>query len=293
MSKRLVWLITGTSSGVGQELAVAALDRGDQVIATARARSFDMLASLKKKGASVVELDVTAPLEKLESIAADAVKIYGRVDVLVNNAGAGTTPGVLEDLTPDDTLHQFNTNLFGPLNVTRAFLPYMRERESGTIAWIGSGAAYSLIPNHALYCATKAAMIRISEALNVELQPFKIRSICFDLGWYRTDALRPDRYQPLVQRISAYKQMAEEFDAVLRNSYMTQRGDPAKAARLLVQILRGEGVAEGREIPSRLPIGGDAYDLIKEDAVNSLERIEEWKEVISTTDADEEKASNL
>ncbi|TFK47028.1 short chain dehydrogenase [Heliocybe sulcata] len=305
MSKQLVWLVTGTSSGIGREIVLAALDRGDHVIATTRGRSFDALAALKEKGAAILELDVTAPMEKLDAIAAEAVKIYGRVDVLVNNAGDRSYEAP-QDLRPEDTLQQFNTNLFGPLNVTRAFLPYMRERRTGTVAWIGSVGGYSFIPLCGLYCATKAAMIRVSEALNVELQPFNVRSICFDFGWFNTELAHPDRLAPLTQRIPDYKQKAEDWNSLTRSAhfhyvshgsrltrasllpeyYQNLPGDPVKAGKLLVQVIRGEGVASGKAVPSRFAVGADAYGVIKDDAVTSAERLEAWRDVSASTDVE-------
>ncbi|KAK7459579.1 hypothetical protein VKT23_009561 [Stygiomarasmius scandens] len=137
MSSQLVWLITGTSTGIGRDLTLLALKRGDKVIATARGRSLSKLEELKAQGADTLELDVGWPLERLQQLAKDAVAIHGRVDVLVNNAGYFLV-GALEENSAEETLQQFNTNVFGALNVTRAFLPHMRERKYGTIVWAGS-----------------------------------------------------------------------------------------------------------------------------------------------------------
>lgn len=146
-------------SGFGKELSLALLERGDNVISTTRARSLPKLVELKEKGAATLELDVTAPLSDLHKVAAKAVAIYGRIDVIVNNAGFVIT-GALEENTyvdsssllplfsltlyfsPEQTYEQFNTNVFGGLNVARAFLPYMRPRKTGTIVWIGSLGGY-------------------------------------------------------------------------------------------------------------------------------------------------------
>ncbi|TFY74092.1 hypothetical protein EWM64_g9920 [Hericium alpestre] len=137
MPEPLVWLITGTSSGLGRLLTLEALLRGDKVIATARTRSVCKLDELKKAGAAILELEVTAPLEELHALAKKAVAIYGRVDVLVNNAGYFHV-AALEEATPQETMEQFNTNIFGGLNMCRAFLPYMRPRRTGTVVWLGS-----------------------------------------------------------------------------------------------------------------------------------------------------------
>ena len=154
---------TLSRSGFGKELSLALLARGDKVISTARARSLPKLDELKEKGAATLELDVTAPLNELHAVAAKAVAIYGHVDVVVNNAGY-IISGALEEntwvtnsasslphfayslipalLSPEQTYEQFNTNVFGGLNVARAFLPYMRTRKTGTIVWIGSLGGY-------------------------------------------------------------------------------------------------------------------------------------------------------
>jgi len=147
-------------------LSLALLARGDKVISTARARSLPKLDELKEKGAATLELDVTAPLTELHAVAAKAVAIYGHIDVVVNNAGY-IISGVLEENTwvanstlfptyfaylplptlpsPEQTYEQFNTNVFGGLNVARAFLPYMRPRKTGTIVWLGSLGGYASV----------------------------------------------------------------------------------------------------------------------------------------------------
>ncbi|KZT29577.1 short chain dehydrogenase [Neolentinus lepideus HHB14362 ss-1] len=275
MFDKLVWLITGTSSGIGRELVLAALSRGEHVIATARARSLHTLTPLKEFGAAIIELDVTAPLGTLENIASEAVKIYGRVNVLVNNA---VNCGIycIVFCRPENTVNQFNANLFGPLNVSRAFLPYMRERRSGTVAWIGSIGGYIHLPNCSVYCATKAAMISISEALNAELEPFKVR----------TEMAQPAKFPLLKLRIPAYKDDAEKWEAHLRGLYQKQPGDPAKAAEVVVQVVRGDGVAAGKQMKSKFVLGSDAYDAIQEGYIGSLAKQEEWKEVARSTDVE-------
>ncbi|TFY80625.1 hypothetical protein EWM64_g3385 [Hericium alpestre] len=173
MSGQLVWLITGTSSGLGHLLTLEALKRGDKVIATSRARSIHKLDNLKHQGADVLELEVTAPLEELHEVAKQAIAIYGRVDVLVNNAGY-YCPGALEETT---------TNVFGGLNIIRAFLPYMRARKTGTVVWLGSIAGWISLANAGLYNASKAATRSLSMVLDAELVPIGLRSMVFEFGF--------------------------------------------------------------------------------------------------------------
>ncbi|KDQ49764.1 hypothetical protein JAAARDRAFT_42602 [Jaapia argillacea MUCL 33604] len=288
MPSQLVWVITGTSYvGIGRELTFAALNRGDKVIATARARSISALGDLKDKGADILELDVTSPLENLKEIAAAAVKIHGRVDVLVNNAGALTTAAILEDQSPEETLQQMNTNILGPLNVTRAFLPYMRERRVGTIIWIGSLGGWMSFPLCGAYCASKYAMRGVSQALHTEIAPLGLRSICIELGNYRTEFLSPSHRAPLRQKIEDYKEMAEAGDAFVSGFHGKEPGSPAKATSIIVDIVRGEGMAEGKDVPLVLSLGRDCYGGVKKVCEDTLRRLEEWKEVSISTDLDD------
>ena len=146
MSPR-VWLITGCSTGFGRELVRAVLAKGDKAIATAR--NVAKLEPLKSEGADIMPLDVTASLEDLKKSAEQAHSLYGRMDVLVNNAGYAMQ-GTLEELSPAETQAQFDTNVFGLLNVTRAFLPYMRAQKSGVIGNISSIGEYD--PSKSIRC---------------------------------------------------------------------------------------------------------------------------------------------
>ncbi|THU83708.1 NAD(P)-binding protein [Dendrothele bispora CBS 962.96] len=283
MSAQLVWLITGTSSGLGRELTLATLERGDKVIATARGRSMQKLEDLKAKGADVLELDVTVPLDKLKEVAKQAVNIHGRIDVVVNNAGY-VQVGMLEECTPKETLNQFNTNVFGGLNVARAFLPYMRQRKTGTFVWLGSLAGWTAIPIGSLYVGTKAALRRISESLDEEIKPLGLRSACIEPGHFRTPVLsrghRTD-YQP---RIQDYAEMTKEINDGLIAFDNMQPGDPVKCAQIIVDIVRGEGVAKDKPFPKNLQLGSDCYAIAKASAEESLQTLELWKDVISSTD---------
>ncbi|KAG8992315.1 hypothetical protein FRB93_002421 [Tulasnella sp. JGI-2019a] len=155
-SKQLIWLITGTSTGIGKELCFAALQRSDKVIATAR--NVDKIdPTLREKGAKVFQLDIIDSLENLKKIANEAITIYGRIDVLVNNTGY-IALGSIEEETPESTFQQYNVGVFGPLNVVRAFLPSMRERKSGTLIFFGSQGGWTGLPGCRLYCGTKSAI---------------------------------------------------------------------------------------------------------------------------------------
>ncbi|KAG6818670.1 hypothetical protein H0H93_002997 [Arthromyces matolae] len=265
-------------SGLGRDLTIAALKRGDKVIATARKRSLDKLDDLKAQGADILELDVTAPLETLNDIAKKAVKLYGRVDVLVNNAGA------IEENTPEETFDQFNTNVFGALNVCRAFLPYMRARKSGTIIFIGSIGGWRSLANAGLYATTKFALRGISLSLHDEISPLGLRSICTEFGYFRTPLLDTDHRAPQISRIPDYKPITDKANASLEKYNLKQPGDPKKGVEVMIDVVRGEGQAKGKPFPTVLELGSDCYTSTKAVCENMLTSLEEWKEVTFSTD---------
>ncbi|KAF9461445.1 hypothetical protein BDZ94DRAFT_1167682 [Collybia nuda] len=283
MTSQLVWLITGTSTGLGLSLTLAALKRGDKVIATSRARSLSNFDDLKAQGADTLELDVTAPLSKLQEIAKKAVEIHGRIDVVVNNAGY-ILVGPIEENTPEETLDQFNTNVFGALNVTRAFLPYMRERKTGTFIFMGSIGGWRGAPNVGLYATTKLAVRGISETLHAEISPLGLRSICFDFGYFRTSFLTSDHRAPVVSRIPDYKPIVEKSEAALQAYNGKQPGDPLKGVEVMLDVVRGEGVAVGKSFPISLSLGSDCFGVVKASSEATLARLHEWEEVTKSTD---------
>ncbi|KAG6909214.1 hypothetical protein DXG01_001521 [Tephrocybe rancida] len=270
MPSQLVWLITGTSTGLGRELTLAALKRGDKVIATARARSLSKLDDLKAQGADALELDVTAPLETLHETAKKAIALHGRIDVLVNNA--------------EETYDQFNTNVFGALNVARAFLPYMRERRTGTVIFLGSIGGWRTVPNAGLYAATKFALRGISTTLDEEISPLGLRSICAEFGYFRTAFLMADHRAPQVSRIADYKPITDAGNAALEAYSGQQPGDPLKGVEVLADVVRGEGVAAGKPVPAVLSLGSDCYKVTKTACEDTLARLEEWKKVSFSSD---------
>ncbi|KAL0574492.1 hypothetical protein V5O48_007467 [Marasmius crinis-equi] len=280
---QLVWLITGTSTGLGRDLAVAALNRGDKVIATARSRSIAQIDDLKAKGAATLELDVTAPLEQLQEAAKKAISFYGKVDVVVNNAGY-ILVGAIEENTPEETYEQFNTNVFGALNVSRAFLPYMRERKTGTIIFCGSVGGWRAVPNAGLYAGTKWALRGLSDTLHTEISPLGLRSICVDFGYFRTSFLSGSHRQPRVTRIVDYEDMKEKAETALKAYNGQQPGDPQKGVEVILDVVRGEGAAEGKTFPRSIQLGSDCYGLAKQHCEEALLNLEEWKDTSYSTD---------
>jgi NAD(P)-dependent dehydrogenase (short-subunit alcohol dehydrogenase family) len=282
-----VWLITGCSTGFGHALALAALNRGDLVIATARKLS--ALDSLKAAGASVLQLNVTDPLSVLKEVAAAALSIHGRIDILMNNAGY-VLDGAIEETSEKETLDLFNTNFFGLLNVTRAFAPAMREARSGVIANISSIGGWRGYAGCGLYAASKAAVSNISESLYQELKPFGISVCCIEPGYFRSNLLNPGNRNRAANPIKEYEgTTARTVMEMLDGADNNQPGDIKKGVKVIVDVLTSSGVAEGREVPMRLALGSDAYPIITDKCKETITLLDEWKDITTTTDHDDVK----
>ncbi|KZV65485.1 short chain dehydrogenase [Peniophora sp. CONT] len=283
MPSPLVWLITGTSSGLGRDFVLAALKRGDKVIATARGQSVEKLDDLKAQGADILELDVTAPLSDLQAIAAKAITIYGTIDVLVNNAGY-VEFGSIEESTPEETQSQYNTNVFGLLNVTRAFLPHLRERRTGTIVFIGSMAGWYGSPGMGLYTSTKHAVRALAESLAKEVAPFGIKVLNIEPGYFRTPILQPGRFTKYEARVPAYQPIVGPENDFQIAASGKQAGDPVRAAQVLMELVHGDGAVKGKKIPVTIGLGSDYYEEVKAFAARTLKRVEDWGEISKSTD---------
>ncbi|KAI0768358.1 short chain dehydrogenase [Irpex lacteus] len=282
MSKQqLTWLVTGTSSGVGRELVLHILARGDKAIATARGRSFSKLADLEARGAATYELDVNASQDDLHAFAKKIIDDHGHVDVIVNNAGY-VAMGAEEASTPEKTSR--NSNVFAPLNINRAFLPYMRARNSGWIIWIGSQAGWVVQPVFGLYAASKHALRALAVALDIEISPFGLRSVCFELSNFVSNALSPGNRVEAKSRLSAYNDATKSAYEWLESTDGKQPGDTAKAARAIVDVIRGEGAAAERKVPSLIAIGSEAYNNISRELDTARKGLEEWKDLTCSTD---------
>src|SRR5271169_2247316 len=240
MAQPRVWLITGANSGFGTEFVHQILARGDKVIATGR--NPDKLSALSNSGAHLLKLDVTSPLEELRKIAKQAEAVYGRIDVLLNNAGY-IEMGTIEETTPERTFQQFNTNVFGLLNVTRAFVPYMRERRSGAVVNIGSIGGWGGIAGAGLYCATKAVVSSLSESLQEGLGPFGIEVHCIEPGYFATSLLSSgnlalNKSASIADYTDLNRQLQEKSFTQISGK---QPGDPVKAVARTIEAVTHTG----------------------------------------------------
>ncbi|KAJ3033401.1 hypothetical protein HDV00_006367 [Rhizophlyctis rosea] len=282
-----VWLITGTSSGFGRELTLQALSKGQKVIATAR--DISRLSNLVAKGAHALTLDVTSSPEAIQKVIDEAIGVYGRIDILVNNAGY-LIAGAVEESSHEETLRLWSTNVFGALNVTNALLPHLRSRRTGTIATIGSIGGYTGTAGGGPYCVTKWALAGYSETLHAELKPLGIKVICIEPGYFRTELLKPGNRQYTAKRISDYDATAGAVRDLLNQVDGNQLGDPVKGCKVIVDLLTGTGVAEGRELPMRITLGSDSFAYVRAQAERNLKMLEVWGDVIGSTDHDDVKA---
>lgn len=248
-----VWLITGASTGFGRCLVHELLGRGLNVAATARDVS-RLSGFPAARNLFTAQLDVTAP-ETVATAVEATLQRFGRIDVLVNNAGFGLI-GAVEEVSDAEARCIFDTNVFGLLNVTRAVLPAFRAQGDGTIVNMGSVAGLVAVAGGGIYGATKFAVEGISDALALEVGPLGIKVMTVEPGPFRTDA----HGRSLVQAetvIDAYAGTAGARRAALETGSGQQPGDPGKAASLIVDIVQSGNA------PARLPLGGIAIDLAR------------------------------
>ncbi|KFZ17847.1 hypothetical protein V502_04380 [Pseudogymnoascus sp. VKM F-4520 (FW-2644)] len=281
----LVWLISGCSSGFGEQFVHSILARGDQVIATGR--QLEKLKPLETAGAAILQLDITASQQSISNTISIAKAIYGRIDVLVNNA-AYIAVGNWESLEYEDYLAQFDTNVFGTIKVTRALLPHFRERRSGTIVFIGSLSGWVGHAGCSAYAGSKFALEGIVESLYQETAHLGITPLLIEPGRFRTKLLSSGNMKVAASTVPEY---AEAYGAqldFLASEDQAQPGDPAKLVKIILDLVRREGVAEGREIPLRLPLGADVYGDIKAKCEKTLKLLEEWESTIRSTDYEDE-----
>ncbi len=242
------WFITGASSGFGNELVKAVFSKGDKVAATFRkpeqASAFSQ--QYPEKGSGIV-MDVTNEAQIREGVQ-QATDKFGHIDVLVNNAGYGTI-GALEEFSMEEIRAQMETNFFGAVAVTKAFLPLMRERGNGHIVQISSQAGFRAVGGFGLYNASKFALEGFSEALAQEVAPFGIKVTIVEPGPFRTEFLAGSM-KAARQKIEAYEKspVAAMYQYVV-NQNGKQEGDPVKAAQAIVDYVYGDHKA------LRLPLG--------------------------------------
>jgi len=282
--KNKVWFITGASKGFGFEIAKAALASGDQVVATVRKNAGELATRLNGGDrVLVVTLDVTREKEVKAGVD-EAIDRFKRIDVLVNNAGYGLLAAT-EEASAEEVRKQYDTNVFGLLNVTRAILPQLRKQASGHIINISSLFGYlNNLPGFGLYGSTKYAVEGISEGLATELKPLGIQVTAVAPGLFSTDFVSADSYQSSAVVLDAYKETVGAVRAYVGQFHGNQPGDPAKLAAVIVKLAASENP------PLHLPIGSDAIKKFREKTAQISKEVEEWEPVSTGTDHQRTKA---
>ena len=265
------WFITGASRGFGALIMKAALAT-DTVVATARDPSSitDHPRLLK------LPLDVTNEAQGRDA-AARAVEKFGRIDVLVNNAGYGLL-GAVEEASAGEVERVFRTNVFGLLNVTRAVLPYMREQRSGHIINMSSIGGYASFPGWGIYCATKFAVEGISEALSIELATLGIHATVVEPGFFRTDFLSDQSLSNTAVKMDDYADTVGKTRSFAAAVHHQQPGDPQRLAQAVVQL------AAAPKPPTRLALGSDTVARIEEKHRDVVRELDLWRAVSLSTD---------
>lgn len=265
-----VWFITGCSTGFGREIAIAAHNRGDFVIATARKLS--ALDDLRELGCDTFALDITADDDAVKQVVGAAAAVHGRIDILVNNAGISLLK-IVEETSASEVVRLFDTNVFGLLRVTRAVLPFMRAQKSGTIANVGSVGGHVTMPVCGVYCASKAAVAGVSQALAMELAPFNIEVTVIEPGIFRTAII--DKLDLSPPSIADY---APVMKVVMEQVVSSKAGNSTKAAQAIVEALTLTGRAAGRQLPNRLALGGGVLDMIQSTIDCDQKDLNDWKD---------------
>lgn len=271
-----VWFITGASRGFGSLITAEALAAGDAVVATARDPSSVAARFGDHERLLPVRLDVTNEDEVHMAVAA-AIKKFGRIDILLNNAGYGLL-GAVEEANATEVQKLFATNVFGALSVTRAVLPHMRRQHSGHVINISSIGGYQAYSGWGVYGATKFAVEGITEALAAEVGPLGIHATVVEPGFFRTDFLDDQSLVRTAQEIDDYHASVGNMRNAAAEYNHTQLGDPAKLAKAMMVLVASPSP------PVRLPLGSDTVKRIEAKNAFVVSELDAWRDLALSTD---------
>ncbi|KAI2466009.1 putative short chain oxidoreductase/dehydrogenase [Annulohypoxylon bovei var. microspora] len=279
MAEAQVWLITGASRGLGLELTKTALKAGHKVVAGYRnkAKIAAAFAEVEALGGTWLQLDVVA--ENVESQVRSVIAQHGRIDVLVNNAGYGML-GSIEETSVAQVEAIFKTNYIGSLRTIQAALPSMRSRRSGTIVNISSSLGIAPAPGVAIYASTKWAMEATTEALQIELATFNIRTLLVEPGTTATEFLEFSGAGVRIPLGDAYQGTAVQQSRDLLESpeFLDMSANATKVAQRIVEAVDGTGIFVGKPVGLRLPLGGDTGSEVEKRSAMYDELVKNGKE---------------
>ncbi|KAF5023472.1 hypothetical protein F66182_4472 [Fusarium sp. NRRL 66182] len=261
----LTWLITGCSSGFGRNVDAK-------------------LSHLRDTGATILELDVGASPDTIKSKIDEAWAIHdGGIDVVVNNAGY-ILSGAVEELTQEDMEKSFQVNFHGPLNITRAMLPHLRRKGSGTLLYVSSQSAWHADPSASGYCSSKFALEGAVECLSKELAIFSpgLKVLIAEPGYCRTPVF--DKLQHVDARVPEYAQFNQAVRQAEAALTANSPGDPSKAVARMIELVKGTGFADGRSVPLRVPLGSDSWSRVKAKCEETLDICRQWEDIAKSVD---------
>lgn len=278
MNTQKVWFVTGASKGLGLTLVKRLLNEGHSVAATSRNVS-ELKSAVDSESASFLplEMDLINEANVSESIKKTADH-FGKIDIIVNNAGYGQL-GTLEELTDEESRKNFDTNVFGSLNVIRKAMPYLREQKNGHIINIASiGGLSGDFPGWGIYCATKFAVVGFTESLAAEAKEFGINATVIYPGYFRTDFLTGGSLRTPENEIEAYQTAREVQAAHEKEINGNQPGDPEKAAAAMIELAAMENP------PVHLVLGSDAFQMANSKLSSLQAEISDFKALSTSTD---------
>jgi NAD(P)-dependent dehydrogenase (short-subunit alcohol dehydrogenase family) len=277
MENKKVWFITGASKGLGLSLVKKLLTEGYRVAATSRNLS-DLTKAVDNHTDQFLPLAVNLKNEEsVQEGIEKAISTFGKIDVVVNNAGYGLLGGI-EELTDAEARDNFEVNVFGSLNVIRKVLPHLRQQQSGHILNVSSiGGFTGAFAGAGIYCATKFAVNGLSETLSAEVKPFGIKVTIVQPGYFRTSFLSKESLVVPKNQIDAYQNVRDTVNIHQNGLDGQQAGDPEKAAAAIIKI-----VADPNP-PLNLFLGADAYGLANEKIASVKNDLEAWKELTTST----------
>lgn len=274
-SEKKVWLITGCSKGLGRSLAEAVIQQGYRAVVTARdPDTLNALIELAPERVQALALDVNSEAQILDAVTRTITR-FGRIDVLVNNAGYGLA-GAVEEVSDAEAREQMETNVFAVLKLTRAVLPHMRAQKSGHILNISSAAGFVATSGLGIYNASKFALEGFSEALAQEAEHLGIKVTLIEPGPFRTDWAGPSLITPK-KMINDYADTAHKTIQTLNGYSGKQPGDPQKAATAMILVV------ESSKPPMRLPLGEMAVGRIRQKLAEMTSELDTWEKVALDT----------
>jgi len=285
MQDKKVWLITGAGRGLGSFIAKAVMAAGDQVVATGRNPEKVKQTLGEHADLLVVKLDITNAEDAVWAVQA-AQERFGRIDVLVNNA-AGFHAGFFEELSMEDLEQELATNLIGPMKVTRAVLPLMRQQGSGQIISISSTAGLVGFPFNSAYCLSKFGLEGWMEALQGEIEPFGLQTMTVNPGFFRTELLSDESTNYASSVINDYTDRREQNSQFYKDKHGKQEGDPAKLAQALIEL------SALPKLPRRFIAGIDAISITEKQVADRQQEMAAYRDLSMSLDFDTDPLSKV